>query len=435
MRRALALLALTAFGCGKSALPPTSPELPRFEEGLIAPYDSVACAPGDGGAPRTTCNHHGSSVAELPDGTIAVSWFQGLAEKSPDSRILWSRRAPDAGWSTPEILYDDPALSEGNSALWVNDKTGELYLFFVNIVGNGWSQARMRLIRSTDAGKHWSTPVTLFDQDCWMLRYPPVRLKNGELLLPAYAECLASPVFLRSKDDFATWTVEERWKDGSWLLDHVGAIQPSVVRLANDDVSAICRDGTPMHRITRMTAGPDARTFTRSEPLPLPNPGAAAAQVRLANGHVVIVFDNSPTARAPLAAALSLDDGRTFTAIRTLVSADCTDDECSYPAVVQAKDGSLWVSYTRNRRTIGWVHFNEAWLEAGGEVADLRCLNDEACREGQCFHACASSADCAGVAGCVDGACRSSCETAACPSGETCGPSKLCVPKLRVKCQ
>jgi len=25
-------------------------------------------------------------------------------------------------------------------------------------------------------------------------------------------------------------------------------------------------------------------------------------------------------------------------------------------------DGTLWVTYTMNRDTIGWVHFNEAWL-------------------------------------------------------------------------
>lgn len=425
MKRLAWLTVVLTLGCGKPSAVPDAGPAPMFEDGLITPDDSVACTPADGGPAQNQCNHHGSSIAELADGTLAVSWFHGLAEKSPDSRILWSRRPASGAWSAPAVLYDDPALSEGNSTLWVQEN-GDLHLYFVNIVGNGWAEARMRFIRSKDNGATWSAPVTLFDESCWMLRYPPVRLKNGELFLPAYVECLAVPSFVRSKDDFATWKVEEKWKEGSWLLDHLGAIQPSLVRLANDDLSIICRDGTAMHRITRSTSGPDGRTWTKGAPLNLPNPGAAAAQVRLANGHVVVVFDNSPTVRSPLAAALSEDDGKTFVAIRTIKAGDCADDECSYPAVVQAKDGSIWVSYTHNRKSIGWAHFNEAWVREGKDVADLRCLAGEACREGQCFPACTAPADCTGGASCVDGACRTACPDTA---------SKLCVPKVLARCQ
>jgi predicted neuraminidase len=34
--------------------------------------------------------------------------------------------------------------------------------------------------------------------------------------------------------------------------------------------------------------------------------------------------------------------------------------------VQNTRDGTIWASYTHNRETIGWVHFNEAWLKQGG---------------------------------------------------------------------
>jgi hypothetical protein len=35
--------------------------------------------------------------------------------------------------------------------------------------------------------------------------------------------------------------------------------------------------------------------------------------------------------------------------------------------VQSRRDGTLWVSFTDDRHTIGWAHFNEAWLMQGNE--------------------------------------------------------------------
>ncbi|MBL8949836.1 MAG: exo-alpha-sialidase [Myxococcaceae bacterium] len=373
-------------------------QTPAFSRGVLAPDGSVPCTPVDGGPPQTQCNHHGSTVVELGDGTIAIAWFHGLAEKSLDSRHLWSRRPPGGTFSAPELLYDDPDRSEGNVALWRSER-GELLQFFVSLDdGKGWGEARMRLRRSSDDGLTFSAPVTLLDEDCFMIRGPPVRLRGGEVLLPTYAECLAVPTFVRSRDDFATWAVEKSWHQGTWFLDHVGQIQPVAVVRGDGRVSIVTRDGTMKNRIGLMVSTDEKATkFTPTQAMVLPNPGAAVAQTRLADGHTVIIFNNSPDGRHPLSAAVSDDEGETIVAIRDLVTEECLTDECSYPAVTQSlRDGTIWVSYTHNRKTIGWVQFNEAWLREGQERPQVTCPLGETCNAGTC-------------SGCTGGACFEQC--------------------------
>ena len=347
---------------------PPDEQTPLYEKGLILPPNSLECVPV-GGAPQLNCNHHGSTVAELPDGTVAAVWYHGVTEGSPDARIVWSQLAPGAAeWSWPEVLYDDPDHSEGNPALWV-EEDGTLFVFFVSIFGDGWSQSKIRLVRSTDNGQSWSDPIMLREDYCWMTRHRPLRLADGDLLLPLYSECLADPVFMRSKDNFETWT-EEPHLNLRYYLQHPGQIQPALALLDGGRIAAITRDGWPTHRIKRMVSDDNGYTWTASRMTSLPNSGTSVDQVRLLDGHVVVAFNNSPTDRFPLSAALSLDGGETFTAIRD-INDECDEGSCSYPypSIMQSRhDGTIWVTYTYNRETIGWVHFNEAWLM---EQADL----------------------------------------------------------------
>ncbi|MCB1152174.1 exo-alpha-sialidase [bacterium] len=374
MRFAIAVLAVwmlfvgypTALECGDddddSTFPPEEQE-PLFEKGFILPKDSLECAPYDTGIPQFNCNNHGSTIAELPDGTIAAVWYHGVAEKSRDARIVWSLKEPGAEeWTWPEVIYDDPEHSEGNPALWV-DEDGKLTVFFVSIFGDSWNQSVVRMITSADQGDTWSPATTLRDDYCWMTRHRPVRLANGELFLPLYNECLAYPVFMRSGDNFATWTEEENLSL-KFYWDHRGQIQPSLVVLDDGTVSALTRDGTLDNHIKRMVSDDSGAAWTASESTALPNSGTSIDQVRLLDGNVVVVYNDAPDARFPLTVALSRDGGATFDAEKNLID-ECDAPACAYdyPSITQSThDGSIWVTYSHNRRTIGWVHFNEAWV-------------------------------------------------------------------------
>lgn len=419
--------------------PPETQE-PVFEKGFILPPDSLPCVPRSTGVPQTRCNHHASAVAWLPDGAMAAVWYHGEFEKSLDSRLVWSRKPAGAReWTWPEVLYDDPDHSDGNPTLWVRED-GTLFVFVAVIVGNGWDDAEVRMLTSEDGGATWSAPVTLRSAWCWNVRHRPARLANGDLLLPLYNECLALPVFLRTRDDFATWEEQFDPPDPQYLLDHLGQIQPALVVTGDGGLAAITRDGTAKNRIHRMESHDHGLTWTPSEPLDLPNSGTSVDQARLADGHVVVVFNNDPDRRFPLSAAWSLDEGRTFIAIRDL-AADCPEGGCSfaYPSVAQdLGDGTIWVTYTHDRRTIGWVRFNEAWLAQGTQPARVHCLWPQVCRDGACFPPCGGAAECPAGA-CREGACGTPCSDASDCAAGTCGPSGLCLPppptdRVRVVC-
>lgn len=348
---------------------------PLFERGLIVAPDTLPCFPvSSGGASSLDCNHHGSTIAQLATGEIAAVWYHGEAEKSEDVRLVWSRTNPEAGaadWSAPEVLFDDPERSEGNPAIWVSE-TGEILVFFVSIYGDGWSETKIRLVRSTDDGETFSAPQLLRDNECWNTRQKPLRLSNGTLMLPLYLECLALPMFMTSNDDFVDdvqWTEFEAMPDsGDYFAAHLGQIQPSLALRDDGTISALTRNGLNSGAVREMIGDAAGESWSASQDIALPNSGTSIDQVRLDNGNRVVIYNDSPEVRFPLAAALSVDDGATYSATRTLVG-ECDDgvDECEfhYPSVTQASDGSLWVSYTHDGTTIGWVHFNEAWLQQG----------------------------------------------------------------------
>lgn len=356
---------------------PPEAQTPFFEKGLILPPNSLPCVPITTGVAQNNCNHHGSTIAELPDGTIGVVWFHGEKEKSLDSRNVWSRLAPGASeWTFPEVVYDDPGRSEGNAALWVAPD-GTLYIYFVTIFGDPpvWDESKIRMIKSTDGGATWAPPVFLREEYCWMARHRPLRITDGSLVLPLYNECLAIPVFMYAPAEDGPWT-EQQFGDylSQYVADHVSEIQPSLVMRQNGDMVAFTRDGSSEHRIHSMVSSNRGRNWSPALPTGLPNAGTSIDAVRLLDGHVAVVYNNSPDNRFPLSVAVSDDEGETFAHNRD-VNTECpTPGACSYhyPSIMQSTiDGTIWISYTHNRETIGWVHTNEAWLRAQMDPINL----------------------------------------------------------------
>ena len=132
--------------------------------------------------------------------------------------------------------------------------------------------------------------------------------------------------------------------------EHLGAVvtggsQPTVVERADGSLLTLLRKGP---RILQTESRDRGRTWSKRIATELKNPDAGIAMTRLRNGHLVLVFNDSETARTPLSIARSLDEGRTWLPPLALES---NPGEYSYPCVIQASDGRIHITYTFRRYT------------------------------------------------------------------------------------
>jgi predicted neuraminidase len=88
--------------------------------------------------------------------------------------------------------------------------------------------------------------------------------------------------------------------------------------------------------------------------------------VRLANGHWLLVYNDTTEGRNSLAVSLSDDEGRTWKWTRHLERAE--SGSYHYPAVIQGQDGTIHAVYSyfvAGGKSMKHAAFQEAWVLAG----------------------------------------------------------------------
>ena len=145
------------------------------------------------------------------------------------------------------------------------------------------------------------------------------------------------------------------------------------------------RDNGPAPKRLHVSQSRDrGETWSTDRDSSLPNPGTGAEVIALANGHWVLAYNDIESGRYSLAVSLSEDEGATWPWTRHLErdvdpSSPERRGEYHYPSIIQARDGSLHVSYSyfippaqskkdaqgrEIRKAIKHAHFNEAWIRA-----------------------------------------------------------------------
>jgi predicted neuraminidase len=104
--------------------------------------------------------------------------------------------------------------------------------------------------------------------------------------------------------------------------------------------------------IVESTSRDGGRTWGPVTKTVLPNPDAGIDAVKMTDGRVALVFNNTTHSRSPLNIAFSDDDGATW---GTRYILEDEPGEYSYPAIVQGRDGMLNITYTWKRRRIKHV--------------------------------------------------------------------------------
>jgi predicted neuraminidase len=160
-----------------------------------------------------------------------------------------------------------------------------------------------------------------------------------------------------------------------------GNIQPSIVRRHDGSLYTLMRDnGPPPHRLQQSESHDNGETWSAVTDTDLPNPGSGSEIIALQNGHWVLIGNDTDRGRHQLAVQLSLDEGRTWPCKRYLEKDPPGPEAGSYhyPSIIQARDGTLHVSYSyhlarRNlpkdvdgdpaAKSIKHAHINEAWIQ------------------------------------------------------------------------
>ena len=299
--------------------------------------------------PTDSC--HASTVLPLDDGTVVTAWFAGSSESDDDVKILTSVRSTDGVWSEPLRVSADPNVAHWNPVLF-QQIDGTIILYFK--VGKDTEYWKTYYSTSLD-GKSWSVPRELVPGDNSGGRGPvknkPIRLKDGTVLAPASTEIDSWKAFVDiSNDDGLTWERTD-YIDSSFLMFFkVPMIQPTLWQSADGSVHMFTR--TKVGKIYRSDSYDGGRTWCRAYATKLPNNNSGIDLDTDENGRIFLVYNpiGIPDIRTPLTLAVSLDDGQTFTKIKTFETGLA---EYSYPAVV-VKGDTIHITYTYERDFIAY---------------------------------------------------------------------------------
>jgi predicted neuraminidase len=295
---------------------------------------------------------HASTIASV-DGGLVAAWFGGTREGAPDVGI-WVARQVGGKWSAPVEVATGVQPDGTRHPCWnpvlFEIKKGSLALFYK--VGprptTWWGMVRY----SSDGGRTWGEPRRLPDGVLGPVKNKPVRLADGTILSGSSTETpdqanLWRIHFERSTDAGATWSVVRPAPVASG--EEIGAIQPSILVHRDGRLQAVGRSRS--QHVFETWSSDQGRTWSPVTLTSLPNPSAGTDALTLRDGRHLIVYNHTPKGRTPLNVALS-QDGKTWEPALVL---EDQPGEYSYPAVIQAPDGLVHITYTWKRQRIKHV--------------------------------------------------------------------------------
>ena len=315
-------------------------------------------------APYPEC--HASTIVEASPGRLVAAWFGGTREGAADVSI-WVARHDGTRWLPAKAVADGRQEDGTRHPTWnpvlFKPAAGPLFLFYK--VGPSprewWGMVRT----SADGGATWSEARRLAAPLLGPIKNKPVVLADGTWLSASSTE--GTPTgwrahFEASRDGGATWQFAGPIDKGPESLE---AIQGSVLFIGGDRLLALLRTRNGVLAATR--SADNGRTWSPLAPSGLPNPNSGTDALTLRDGRHLLVFNNSrPPAgrtsgpRYPLDVALS-GDGERWDVALTLES-EPRPHGYAYPAVIQAADGLVHITYTWNRQRIKHVVIDPAAL-------------------------------------------------------------------------
>jgi predicted neuraminidase len=302
---------------------------------------------------------HPASITELDNGDLYVVYYGGEGEYEGDTAVYGSRLAAGSDeWTRPTIIADTPGRSEGNAVVW-QAPDGVVWLFYITNYGPTWSTSRIKYKLSKDLAHTWTDSDMLTFELGSMVRGRPIVLHDGNYLLPVYHEtgedrertaADTCSFFLRYDPQSKQWTESNR------IVSPNGNLQPAPVQISDEYLVAYCRPGgdfepNPDRFVIRSESRDGGHTWSKGINSEFPNPNSAVDFIKLANGHLVLVYNDTNVGdRMPLTVAISTDNDRSYPHRRDIVNEP--GDTAAYPVAIQTRDGKIHVVYTSQERQV-----------------------------------------------------------------------------------
>lgn len=303
---------------------------------------------------------HASTIAEAADGALVAAWFGGTKEANDDVSIYVSRREGAQPWSAGKVVADG-VQADGRRFATFNPvlhraADGRLLLFFKT--GPSPEKWWGEVMVSKDHGRTWSDRRRLPGEMLGPIKNKPVLLNDGTLLCPTSVEYDAKHWAVRMEftdETMSTWTSTADFPDPKKL----GAIQPTILVHRDGRLQALCRSSVRV--MAQSWSSDGGKTWTPLEPTDIFMPNSGIDAVTLRDGSFLLVYNPSEKnadpkswgERRPLLVAHSSDG----LAWRTIATLDTRPNRhgYAYPAIVQAKDGRVHITYTWNRARLKHV--------------------------------------------------------------------------------
>jgi predicted neuraminidase len=284
---------------------------------------------------------HASTIVETKTGLVAA-WFGGTRESHKDVGI-WIARRDRERWTSPVQAAAGDGYPCWNPVLF-QPPDGPLTLFYK--VGPSPREWWGMVMTSVDGGQSWSHARRLPAGFLGPIRSKPV--------------VVGSRLLCGSSTEHDGWRVHMEWTNPSaerW--EQIGpleskplafdAIQPTILTHGGDRIQILCR--TRQQVVAQAWSEDGGQTWGPLTATALPNPNAGIDAVRLSDGRFLLVYNHTTSGRSPLNVALSKDGVRW----EPSVTLEDQPGEYSYPAVIQARDGNIHVTYTWRRERIKHV--------------------------------------------------------------------------------
>ncbi|MBI2299288.1 MAG: exo-alpha-sialidase, partial [Armatimonadetes bacterium] len=155
-------------------------------------------------------------VCRAADGDLLAVFYAGYGHVSmptaawPKGGRICLVRSADEGrhWTTPVVLYDDGDDNRDPHIAQLSDGTLICSFFSLYTLDGKWAGRGVQMVRSTDGGRTWNTTAQAVAPG-WYVSAPVRELPDGTLILGVYTEAPGGAAYggvIRSTDRGRTWS-------------------------------------------------------------------------------------------------------------------------------------------------------------------------------------------------------------------------------------